>query len=149
MFGTLVPWTTRFPQTLFRFEDEINRVMDRFFREEQGGEMLEAFVPRTNVAESDAAVEVTVELPGMKAEDFTLEIHNGNLWITGEKKEEKEEKGKTFHRLERRHGTFRRVVPLPTTVNAEKVEAIYRDGVLKVALEKKEEVRPKAIAVKG
>jgi HSP20 family protein len=100
------------------------------------------------VAETDAALEVTVELPGMKPDDFKVEVHNGNLWITGEKKEEKEEKGKTFHRYERHFGAFRRIVPLPTTVKAEKVDAIYRDGVLKVALPKTEEVKPKAIPVK-
>jgi HSP20 family protein len=148
MVGALAPWRTRLPRTYLGLEEEMNRMMDRFFREEENGDPLEAFAPRTNVAETDAALEVTVELPGMKPEDFKVEIHNGNLWITGEKKEEKEEKGKTFHRLERRYGTFRRIFPLPTTVKAEKVAATYREGVLKVALEKTEEVKPKAIPVK-
>jgi HSP20 family protein len=147
MFGTLTPWKARVPRFL-GFEEEMNRMMDRFYREDEKGELFEGFAPRTNVAETDAALEVTVELPGMKPDDFKVEVHNGNLWITGEKKEEKEEKGKTFHRYERHFGAFRRIVPLPTTVKAEKVDAIYRDGVLKVALPKTEEVKPKAIPVK-
>jgi HSP20 family protein len=122
--------------------------MNRFFREGDVAVAVEPFVPRANVAETDAAIEVTVELPGMKAEDFRLEIHDDDLWITGEKKEEKEEKGKTFHRMERHHGMFRRVVPLGLSVNAAKAEATYRDGVLRVALEKVEKVKPKAIPVK-
>jgi HSP20 family protein len=146
MFGTLTPWKARAPR--LGFEDEMNRMMDRFFRDEALGEAFEGFAPRTNVAETDAALEVTVELPGMKPEDFKVEVHNGNLWVTGEKKEEKEEKGKMFHRYERHFGSFRRVIPLPTTVKADKVDAIYRDGVLKVALPKTEEVKPKAIPVK-
>jgi HSP20 family protein len=125
----------------------MNRLMNRFFGED-GAVAVEPFVPRTNVAETDAAIEVTVELPGMKAEDFKLEIHDNDLWITGEKKEEKEETGKTFHRMERHHGMFRRIVPLAAAVNAAKAEATYHDGVLKVALEKVAKVKPKAIPVK-
>jgi HSP20 family protein len=148
MFQAMVPWTGRLPPPLFRFEDEMNRLMNRFFREEDGSVAIDPFVPRTNVAETDSAIEVTVELPGMKAEDFMLEIHDDDLWITGEKKEEKEEKRKTFHRMERHHGMFRRIVPLAAPVNAAKAEATYRDGVLRVALEKVEKVKPKAIPVK-
>ena len=147
MFRSLVPWSARLPRV--RFEDEMNRLMERFFGEEEGFGEFESFNPRTDVAETGNNVEVTVELPGMKPEDFTVETHNGNLWITGEKKEEKEEKGKTFHRVERHHGKFRRVIPLPTTVTGEKVDAQYKDGVLKIVLEKAEEVKPKAIPVKG
>jgi HSP20 family protein len=71
------------------------------------------------------------------------------LWITGEKKEEKEEKGKTFHRVERRAGMFRRVLPLPAEVMHDQVDARFTDGVLKITLPKTEKVARKQIEVKG
>jgi HSP20 family protein len=107
------------------------------------------FLPEANLAETDKAVEVTVELPGMKPEEVKVEIKGEQLWITGEKKEEKEEKGKTFHRVERRAGMFRRIFPLPVEVVQEKVEARFTEGVLKITLPKAEKVAPKQIEVKA
>jgi HSP20 family protein len=131
-------------------EDDFGRMMERFFgpEEERWGDLLK-FDPRTDLAETENAIEVTVELPGMNAEDFDVELKENELWITGEKKEEKEEKGKTFHRVERRHGEFRRVVPLPTAVDREKIEAVYKDGVLKVTIAKTPAAVRKAIPVKA
>jgi HSP20 family protein len=107
------------------------------------------FLPEANMVETDKAVEVTVELPGMKPEEVKVEIREGNLWITGEKKEEKEDKGKTFHRIERRAGMFRRVFPLPVEGVEGKVDARFAEGVLKITLPKAEKVAPKHIEVKG
>jgi HSP20 family protein len=107
------------------------------------------FLPEANVVETDKAVEVAVELPGMKPEDVKVEIKEKSLWITGEKKEEKEEKGKTFHRIERRAGMFRRILPLPVEVLEEKVDARFAEGVLKITLPKAERAAPKQIEVKG
>jgi HSP20 family protein len=100
------------------------------------------------MTESEKAVEVTVELPGLKPEEVKVELREGMLWITGEKKEEKEEKGKTFHRIERRAGAFRRVFELPMKVEEGKVEAKFNEGVLKITLPKVEEVAPKKIEIK-
>ena len=83
----------------------------------------------------------------MKPADFDVELHDGQLWIYGNKKEEKEEKGVAFHRIERRHGEFRRVIPLPGTLDAEKVEAHYKDDLLKVIIAKTEEAKPKHVKV--
>jgi HSP20 family protein len=113
-----------------------------------GHEGQAKFLPDTNIAETDEALEVTVELPGMKAEDVKVEIREGALWITGEKQEEKEENGKTFHRIERRSGTFRRILPLPAEVQDQAVDARFTDGVLKVTLPKSEKVAPKQIEIK-
>ncbi len=90
---------------------------------------------------------MTVELPGLKPEEFHVELRNHELWVTGEKKEEKEEKGKTFLRVERRYGEFKRVIPLPENVNAEKVAAEFREGVLKIAIPKTAETKPKEVQV--
>lgn len=146
MTRVLTPWT-RFPRSLAELEMEFPKWMTEFFTPEGAFGKFE-FVPEVNVAETEKAIEVTMELPGMKAEDVKVEILEGRLWITGEKKEEKEEKGKTYHRIERRYGEFRRVIPLPTKVEAERVEAQMSDGVLKIVLPKAAEVRPKTIPVK-
>jgi HSP20 family molecular chaperone IbpA len=77
------------------------------------------FAPSVNFAETEKGYEVSVELPGMKPEDVHVEFKDGHLWITGERKSEVEEKGKTFHRVERRYGSFRRVIAIGN-------EVIYR-----------------------
>lgn len=146
MTRTLTPWT-RFPRTFAELETDFPKWMTEMFTPEGTFGKFE-FVPEVNVAETEKTVEVTMELPGMKPEEVKVEILEGRLWITGEKREEKEEKGKTFHRIERKFGQFRRVLPLPTKVEAEKVEAEIHEGVLKIVLPKAAEVRPKPIPVK-
>lgn len=149
MLRELVPWTRRFPRMLVDVDDEFGRMVNRFFGNgEEWGEMTK-FTPKVDVAETEKAVEVTVELPGLKAEDFHVEMVEDGLWITGEKKEEKEEKGKTFHRVERRHGEFRRLIPLPAGADRDKVEAEYKNGVLHVTIAKMPEAVRKAIPVKA
>jgi HSP20 family protein len=107
------------------------------------------FVPEANVLETEKAVEVTLDLPGMKPEDVKLEVREGRLFVSGEKREEKEEKGKTFHRIERRSGAFLRAIPLPALVDDAKAEAKFAEGVLKVTLPKTAEAMPKMIPVKA
>jgi len=150
MARTMVPWTERLPRTLGRLEKDFGRFVEGFLSDEDRWLSLEGtFVPTTNVVESAEGVEVTAELPGMKPEDFTVEVKNGALWISGEKKEEKEEKGKTFHRVERSYGEFRRVISLPATVAEDKVTAEYKAGVLRITIPKTAEARPKKIEVKS
>jgi HSP20 family protein len=151
MVAQLVPWRTRLPRTFERLEDEMENLMGRFFTplalEEEWG-LPEAFSPRTNVVETENEFEITVELPGMKADEFDIELKRDQLWISGERKQEEEEKGKTYHRIEHRYGAFRRVIPLPTEVKEEKVDAQYRDGILRIVVPKAETVKPKHIEVK-
>lgn len=103
--------------------------------------------PRVNLSETENAYEATVELPGLKPEEFHVEVKNHELWLTGERKEEKEEKGKTFHRIERRYGEFRRIIPLPGEVNATGATANFAAGLLTVRVPKAEASRPKTVAV--
>ena len=144
---SMIPWRERFPATFPRWENEMEDLMERFFGngEEWG---LTRFTPSLNVSETDTGFEVSAELPGLKPDEVKVELKEGNLWISGEKKEETEEKGKTFHRIERRHGEFRRMVQLPGSVDEEKVEAKFEHGVLTVNVPKSEKVKPKRIAVK-
>jgi HSP20 family protein len=106
-------------------------------------------LPTLDLSETDNAIQIRADVPGMKAEDIDIQLNNGVLTISGERKEEKEEKGKTFHRVERRHGSFSRSLTLPAAVAEDKVDAQYRDGVLTVSLQKSEEAKSKKIKVKS
>jgi HSP20 family protein len=130
------------------FDEDLAGMMERFFDPAEAWE-IERFVPKANLAETDVGYEVTLELPGMKPEEFHVEFRNGDLWITGEKKEEKEEKGKTYHRVERSCGEFRRVFRLPAPVNEEMVIAEYKEGILRIAVPKVPEAKPKRVEVKA
>ena len=138
----LVRW--RAPESAFR--NELENLFENFF-DARGGD-TEAFVPALDVVEEKDRFVVKTELPGVNPKDVSVTAENGMLTIRGEKKQESEEKGKNFHRVERSYGSFQRVLALPTSVDAGKTEANYRDGVLTVKLVKREEAKPKAIEVK-
>lgn len=149
MLRTMVPFTRRLPWPVNTLEGEFANALERLFNQEEGFNGIEKFAPMVNLAETETHYEVAVELPGMKPEEFNVEIRNGELWITGERKEEKEEKGKTYHRVERRYGEFRRVFRLPVAVNEEKVTAEYKEGILRITVPKVAEAKPKRVEVKA
>ena len=148
MLRAMVPWREKLPRPLFRFEREMEDLFGRMMGRDEEWLPADFFRPRYDLAETDAEYEVKVDLPGMKPEDVTVEVKDGNLWIVGKKEEEKKDEGKTFHTVERRHGEFRRVIPLGD-VDVDKINAEYHDGVLKVTLPKLEEAKPKRIEVKA
>ncbi|MFO0913233.1 MAG: Hsp20/alpha crystallin family protein [Pirellulales bacterium] len=137
---------------LVPFEDlykEMDQLLHQFWGQGEGrgqGPAQPMLTP-INLVETEQGYEVTVDLPGVKAEDVHVEIHEGQLVVSGERKSEAKEEGKTFHRVERRYGTFRRVVSLPTTINEQAISAEYTDGVLKVHLPKSEKLKPTRIQV--
>jgi len=88
-----------------------------------------------------------VDIPGMDEKDFSVSLSGENLIIKGERKEEKEDKEKHYHKKERRTGSFQRVIALPVSVDSKKISAEYVNGVLKVHLPKKDEVKPKGIPI--
>lgn len=151
MAWALAPRRARtLPRPFERVVEEMEDLMERFWEEGDGRRTrLETFHPRINLAEKDGAFELTADLPGIKPEEIKVEMQNGNLTISGERKEEKEEKGKTFHVVESSYGSFYRSIPLPTAVEEGKIEAKFADGVLKVTLPKSEKAKPKQIAIKS
>ncbi|MCA9246250.1 MAG: Hsp20/alpha crystallin family protein [Planctomycetales bacterium] len=149
MKTTLVPWRERLFRPVSRIEEEMEGLFEKMFGD--GSETLPtgAFAPKTDLVETDKAFEVSVDLPGMKPEEVSVELRDGSLWISGEHKEEKEEKEKTYHRIERSHGEFRRIIPLGSNLDPEHVEAAFDSGVLKVTVPKTEVTPTKRIEVKG
>jgi HSP20 family protein len=104
--------------------------------------------PLTDITEDDKEFLVKVEVPGMNKEDVKVTVENGTLRITGERKTEKEEKNKKYHRIERCYGTFLRAFTLPEGADGTKINAEYKDGMLAVHLPKTETAKPKAVEVK-
>ena len=106
------------------------------------------WTPLVDISEDNNEYLVKAELPELKKEEVKVSVENGELTISGERKSEKEEKGKKFHRIERSYGSFLRSFTLPETVNGDKVSAEFKDGVLSVHLPKDEKAKPKSIEVK-
>lgn len=110
------------------------------------GQLFSGWSPALDLYQSTDNIVALVELPGMRREDIEISLHDGTLTISGERKREGTGDDKA-ERTERYIGTFRRSIALPTRVDANKVSAIYRDGILTVTLPKAEEVKPKQIQV--
>lgn len=104
--------------------------------------------PMVDISETDKSYTVKVELPEMKREDIKVSLENGMLAISGERKFEKEEKDRKYHRVERSYGSFMRTFSLPDNADPNQVNAEYRDGVLTVNVGKSEAAKPRAIDVK-
>lgn len=138
----------------FRELADFERGLERFFGRPRGAGngdealALAAWEPLADITEDEKEFLVKLEIPEMKKEDVKVTVENGVLRISGERKAEKEEKGKKYHRIERSYGTFLRAFTLPEGADGTKVAADYKDGVLCVHLPKTEQARPKAIEVK-
>jgi HSP20 family protein len=168
--GDIVPWRwgglRRFDEDrafdTFRTEmDQLHRSIDRLFADAWGGSFAPSLLsetwttrsitPRLDVTDDDKAFHVAVELPGMTDKDVSVTVKDRLLTISGEKKEEKEKKDKDVYRRERAYGSFRRAIELPGDVDAGKIEAAFKNGVLTIDLPKTKEAqeRVKQIPVKA
>lgn len=106
------------------------------------------WAPLVDIAEDEKEYLVKVELPEVQKDDVKVTVENGTLSISGERKSEKEEKGRKLHRIERYYGRFERSFSIPDDAEADNVKAEFKDGVLRVHLAKSEKARPKQIEVK-
>jgi HSP20 family protein len=153
--GTLKPVERRIPSLMHdgphwfdTFRQEMDRLVENFFGEEERGGTMTPYLPPMNVAEAMKHYEITMDLPGMKQEDITVELREGDLMICGERKQEKEEGDKTYHRQERSYGRFCRTFPIGPDVKPEQIAAEYKDGVLRITVPKSEATQPKKIPIK-
>lgn len=106
------------------------------------------WAPLVDISEDDKEYLIKVELPEVKKDDVKVTVEGGTLTISGERKAEKEEKNRKYHRVERFHGRFARSFSIPDDAEDDSVKAEFKDGVLRVHLTKSEKARPKQIAVK-
>ena len=106
------------------------------------------WAPRVDIAETDEAFVIKAEIPEVNKEDVKVTVDNGVLTFRGERKQEKEEKNKKIHRVERFYGSFTRSFPLPDNVDESKIDASFKDGLLILTIPKTEETKPKVIDVK-
>lgn len=111
--------------------------------------MRGAWNPSVDIYENKDQIVLEAELPGMNPDDVNISIENNLLTIHGERKFEKKDEGDNFHRVERSYGSFTRTFTLPPTVSSENVEANFDNGVLRLALLKREEAKPKRIEIKA
>jgi HSP20 family protein len=135
----------------FRELEAIQARLNRTFGEYTGNGddlSLTEWAPAVDVQETDKEYLVKADLPEVKKEDVKVEFEDGMLTVEGERKQEKEEKDKKFHRIERRYGKFVRRFTLPSEVDGAKVSAEFKEGVLNVHLPKAANAKPKAITVK-
>ncbi|UJS16043.1 MAG: Hsp20/alpha crystallin family protein [Candidatus Jettenia sp.] len=145
MARELTKWS--YLPTISSLQNEMNRMMDRIFRE---GNLTETgmWLPPIDLSETNDKITVKAEIPGIDSKDIDISIQENTLFLKGEKREEKEEKGKNYYRVERQYGSFSRSVVLPATVDTDKITAECKNGVLEITLQKKEEVKPKQISIK-
>lgn len=131
------------------FDSEFGNLLGRFDADWQPGGEMSSFVPSLDVAETEDAIEVHADLPGMKPEDIDVEVVGDVLRVKGHREETRESKEKEYHRVERRSGSFSRSIMLPGEVDASDVKADYTDGVLSIRLPKKVAVKTQKIQVHG
>ena len=129
------------------FKREMDRVFEDFFS--GWGARKGEFIPPVDVHETESDVVVTMEVPGLSANEIDISVSNDVITVRGEKKSEHEEKGGGYHVVERSYGRFQRSVPLPTAVVSDKAEAKCQDGVLTVSLPKAEQAKARRIEIKS
>ena len=106
-----------------------------------------SWMPAVDVRESKDALEISTELPGIEPKEVEVCVENGVLTLKGSRQFEKATEGETYHRVERAYGSFERSFSLPTNVDPERVQAVYRHGVLHLTLPKREEAKPRSISI--
>jgi HSP20 family protein len=114
-----------------------SNLLDRFFNDSIG-QNIKQFTPAVDISEDENHYEIHVSVPGMKKSDFNLEVTDGRLTISGERKMEEKKEGKNFHSLETHYGSFSRSFYLPENIKEDGIAAVYEDGLLKVNLPKEE-----------
>jgi HSP20 family protein len=136
---------------LVSIQDEMNRLFDEFFGRVPSRFETELsrsdWSPRVDISETKDDIVVKAEIPGMKKEDIKITLQDNVLTLSGERKQEKEENDTDYYRMERFYGSFTRFFNLPTVVQADRIKASYKEGILSITLPKDEEVKPKQIPI--
>jgi HSP20 family protein len=148
---SLIAWR-RGVGALEQLRQEMDDLAQRFFGEPLGGNgpaTVQAWAPRVDIEETDKEILVKADLPGVEPKDVEITVTDGSLVLRGERKEEREDKRKHYHRVERFVGQFYREVPLPPGTDPDKIVANGAKGVVTVSIPKKPEVQAKKIPVRS
>ncbi len=132
---------------LQRMQEEVNRMFDDRLSPRTSGESV-GWTPACDIYEDEEGVTLRFDLAGVEPKDVDIRFENGVLTLRGERKLDREDKRENYHRVERFYGTFTRSFSLPGTIDAEKIRAESKQGVLSIVLPKRPEAKPKAIQVK-
>jgi HSP20 family protein len=135
---------------IMQMREEMDRLFQQFVRRGDGEEATWGqglWAPPVDIYETDQAFILKAELPGFTKDDIQIELHENRLTLRGERKRETEAKEEQYHRRERAYGRFERAFWLPTSVDAEKIQAYFKDGVLELRIPKSEKAKPKQIPI--
>lgn len=135
------------PSVFSEMDDMLQKMWYDFPFHDLGEDVDLSWSPRLDVSETDKALEIVADLPGMEKKDIKVSLDGDLLTIKGEKKEVKESKDKHYHTIERRSGSFYRALRLPIEVESAKIEANFKDGVLKLTLPKSKETAKKVAQI--
>ena len=139
---------TRFDpfQGVPRWNDALDRLFQDFCAAPAAAETA-LLAPPLDVAEDEASISISTELPGLEKKDIEVSVKDGVLSIRGEKRMEEERREAKHHRIERRYGAFYRALSLPDSVDPDRVEAAFRNGVLRLTLPKRPESKPRSVSI--
>jgi HSP20 family protein len=133
---------------LERMRREMERIWDRFSTELSTSTLERDWTPSLDLMETEDSLMAEVEVPGINPDEINISVTRDLLTVTGEKKQETEGQEKNYHVMERTYGRFDRSIPLPTAVSPDRVEARYKDGILRITMGKSKAVESKRIEVK-
>ena len=149
--GSLLPekWRRELESPMVQFHRQMNRLMNDFFRSFEPTQARGDWTPSVDISETEAELVVKAEVPGLSKDDLNVTVAGNLLTIRGEKKDERKEARGTWTMVERRYGRFERAIPLPSSVDTEKAQAEFKNGVVTITLPKTEEARGRRIPIKA
>ncbi len=134
---------------LVSLTERLNRLFSETTGRPDGGDVYGSWVPAVDIFEREDGLVLRVDLPGVNRDQIDVRVENGTLLLQGERKRDPDVEEAAAYRLERGHGPFTRSFTLPTTVDASKISARFKDGVLEVVLPKAEDAKPKRIQIQA
>ena len=141
--------TRRPVNSLFNLHNQMGRFFGDLLssNDSESTEENSSWLPTVDISENDSGFEIHAELPGVAQEDVQVSVTDNLLTIKGEKNQKRETENKSYHRVERRYGTFQRSFTLPRHVDTGSIKADYKDGILTLTIPKAEEAKPKEIQI--
>ncbi len=129
------------------FSRRFNDIVDEMFNNNINYRK-DSFMPNVDISETETQFEISAELPGLNKDEIKIDLENGRLTLSGERKFVNEDEGKNFHRVETSYGTFSRSFYLPDSINEDSIKARYEDGLLNITIDKQEEKIKRQIEIK-